>query len=112
VAELRNTDASLEADAWKSVELGAKLQKRPYNPESSKARQMPEMLRKHGVVKALSRTINKREDEGTSFFQRCVTAGNLAYTSEAICLQHPDHFDETTKETARQRLARYPSLPR
>jgi hypothetical protein len=53
LAELRNTDASLEADAWKSVELGAKLQKRPYNPESRNARKMPEMLRRHGVVEAL-----------------------------------------------------------
>ncbi|MGK7863084.1 hypothetical protein [Falsiroseomonas sp. E2-1-a4] len=111
VAELRNSDASLEQDVWASMELACRVQGVKFKPDSQNPQQMPAMIRKHGPVEALRRTIIGQGDKGTRFFQRSVLAGNLAFTSEAICLRHSDLFDEKTKKAAKERLSRYPSIP-
>ena len=111
MAELRNTDASLEQDIWTSMELACRIQGTKFNPDSKNPQQMPALVRKHGAAEALRRTIVGQGESGTRFFQRCVAAGNLTFTSEAICLRHPDLFDEKTRDVARERLLQHPSMP-
>lgn len=111
-SELRDTTSSLEQDVWTSMELACRVLGTRFNPESRNPQQMPEMVRKHGAVEAVRRTIVNQGKEGTSFFQKCAEAGNLAFTSEAICLRHGQLFDEKTRAVAQARLDRYPTLPR
>jgi hypothetical protein len=111
-SELRNAGNSLEQDVWSSTELSCQVLGTTFNPQSRNPRQMPEMVRKHGAPEALRRLIAGQGRDGTSFFQKCVEAGDLTFTAEAICLRHADHFDAATREIARERLDRHPGLPR
>jgi hypothetical protein len=112
ISELRTADGTLEQDVWTSMELACTVLGTKFNPQSRNSRQMPEMVRKYGPAEAVKRTIIGYGSDGTSFFQRCVSAGSLTYTSEAICLRHQQHFDDMTKHEARIRLDRHPDLPR
>lgn len=110
VGDLRGVEATLEADVWASMELFALMEGKRWNPASRNHRQMPEMVRKHGAKEAVRRTVVNARPEGTPGFLRCVAAGDLRYTSEAIALRHADAFADEPRvlEVARERLARFP----
>lgn len=112
VGDFRDAHATLEQDVWLSMELFAIMDGVRWNPNNRNARQMPEMVRKHGAREAVRRTIVNPGPEGTTFFQHCVAAGDLRYTSEAIALRHAHVFadDPRVLEVARARLARFPTL--
>jgi hypothetical protein len=112
ISELRNLTATLEQDVWTSMELSCLVEGRKFNPDNKNPRQMPYLVGKYGAAEAVRRTIDRNYDEGTTFFLRAVEAGIVTYTSEAICLRHPDRFDDKTKKEAQARLDRHPTLPR
>lgn len=110
-ADLRDVAASLEDDVWASMALVAMVTGRTHNPENRNPQMMPEMVRKHGAAEAVRRTIVSKA-QGTTFFAKCVAAGDLRFTSEAICLRHREHFDAKTVAVATERLAAFPNLPK
>jgi hypothetical protein len=109
-ADLRSANASLDVDVWDSMALAAAVLGIKHNPESRNPQQMPEMVRKHGAAEAIRRVIGAKG--ANPFFRRCVDAGDLRYTGEAIALRHPQNFDQKTLATAEETLARYPGHKR
>jgi hypothetical protein len=112
LGDFRDDHATLEQDVWMSVELGSLMTNGRWNPDNRNPQQMPALIRKHGAKEALRRTIVNAGPEGTKFFQRCVAAGDLRFTSEAIALRHQEEFADAPRvlAVASERLARFPGL--
>jgi hypothetical protein len=101
-AQVYGSESDVEREALEAVYAYEAVLTRE-NGKKTRASRTWQLIRRHGVLQAVERTINK--DEETADYATLVEMGLERYAFEAVVMRYPDSFSAETVEHSRERAA-------